>query len=223
MRSNKIMMGRMRMVAVAAVLVVAGGFGNSAGAQEKGMSGMQGVEGMPGMPHEGGMPMGQGMGHEVMMGPGMMMCRMGEHVEGRLAYLKAELKITDAQTPQWNAFADAYRAVGKKAETHCATMTEHCGIVPKCDPIHGAPHSIDIVKKIGGLVGSLFARMVTPLKNALPSIINGMPASRAGHTWARFHTSGVRRRQKIQAERASIHLRPHQRDGIRNAAKWPGF
>jgi hypothetical protein len=30
-------------------------------------------------------------------------------VEGRIAFLKAELKITDAQTPQWNAVADAMR------------------------------------------------------------------------------------------------------------------
>lgn len=39
--------------------------------------------------------------------------RMGmpfEHVEGRIAYLKAELKITDAQLATWNAFADTMRA-----------------------------------------------------------------------------------------------------------------
>jgi hypothetical protein len=35
---------------------------------------------------------------------------MSDHIEGRLAYLKAELKITDAQLPQWNAFAAAVRA-----------------------------------------------------------------------------------------------------------------
>lgn len=33
-----------------------------------------------------------------------------EHVEGRIAYLKAELKITDAQSAPWNAFADTMRA-----------------------------------------------------------------------------------------------------------------
>jgi len=30
-------------------------------------------------------------------------------IEGRLAFLKAELKITDAQAPQWNAFAEVMR------------------------------------------------------------------------------------------------------------------
>ncbi|PWC70184.1 hypothetical protein TSH20_07215, partial [Azospirillum sp. TSH20] len=87
----------------------------------------------PAQPSQGGQPampgmMGQqsGQSNRVgsgMMGPGMMeqmmpMMRqmmmdqqggMGlpfEHVEGRIAFLKAELGITDAQAPQWNAFAD---------------------------------------------------------------------------------------------------------------------
>jgi LTXXQ motif family protein len=32
-----------------------------------------------------------------------------ERVEARLAYIKTALKITDAQQPQWNAFADTLR------------------------------------------------------------------------------------------------------------------
>ncbi len=48
---------------------------------------------------------------------GMMRAMMGQygmgmmtgHVEGRLAFLKTELKITDAQLPLWNKFADAVR------------------------------------------------------------------------------------------------------------------
>ena len=42
-----------------------------------------------------------------------MMGAMARHVEGRLAFLKAELKITDAQLPLWNAVADAMRANAK--------------------------------------------------------------------------------------------------------------
>ncbi len=47
-----------------------------------------------------------------MMSQGGMMPMMGmtDHIEGRLAFLKTELKIRDAQLPQWNAFADAMRA-----------------------------------------------------------------------------------------------------------------
>ena len=38
---------------------------------------------------------------------------MIDHVEGRIAYLRAELKITDAQTGAWDAFAAALRANAK--------------------------------------------------------------------------------------------------------------
>jgi len=61
---------------------------------------------MPGcmMPEaEGGMPM-----MRMMMGQnGMPM--MASHIDGRLAFLKTELKITDPQLPLWNAFAQAMR------------------------------------------------------------------------------------------------------------------
>ena len=44
----------------------------------------------------------------MMMGQnGMPM--MASHIDGRLAFLKTELKITDAQLPLWNAFAQAMR------------------------------------------------------------------------------------------------------------------
>jgi hypothetical protein len=59
------------------------------------MGGMMGP-GMQGM-------MGQGMGPGMMMGSGPIM-------EGRLAYLKAELAITDAQASAWDGYASAVRA-----------------------------------------------------------------------------------------------------------------
>ena len=49
------------------------------------------------------------MGQDGMGGMGMM----SGHAEGRVAFLKAELKITDAQLPLWNAVADAIRANAK--------------------------------------------------------------------------------------------------------------
>jgi hypothetical protein len=42
-----------------------------------------------------------------------MMGMMTDHIEGRLAFLKAELKITDAQEPKWSAFAEALRVSAK--------------------------------------------------------------------------------------------------------------
>jgi hypothetical protein len=52
----------------------------------------------------------------------MGMDDMSERVEGRLAFLKTELKITEAQTPAWNKLADSIRTT---AATHGAMMKSH--------------------------------------------------------------------------------------------------
>src|SRR5690242_7810319 len=83
-----------------------------------GMSTQQGGA-TPGM-MGGNMPQMMRMMHERMveqqMGGQMDMVRL-DHIEGRIAFLKAELGITDAQQPQWNAFADAMRAQASKLRT----------------------------------------------------------------------------------------------------------
>jgi hypothetical protein len=100
------------------------------------MSGMQGQAGMMAMMNmmsQAGMtPMMAMMGPNGMMSFGMMDSQgqpaimmsgfrdqfMGmpgmsgsfaDHIDGRIAYLKAELKITEAQAPLWTAYADALR------------------------------------------------------------------------------------------------------------------
>jgi hypothetical protein len=72
------------------------------------------MESMPGASGDMSMMGGQ----QPMTGmPMMMRMMMGQsmagHVEGRIAFLKTELKITDAQLPLWNAVADAIRAAPK--------------------------------------------------------------------------------------------------------------
>jgi hypothetical protein len=101
------------------------------------MQGMMG--GMPGgMPMDcsmmrqtqngapGSMPMMGMMGQRTAMA-GMGMGGMGmpfEHIEGRIAFLKAEIGITEAQQSQWNAFADALR---RSAEAHRTMHQEMMG------------------------------------------------------------------------------------------------
>lgn len=68
----------------------------------------------------GGMPM---------MG---MMQMMAGHVEGRIAFLKTELKITDAQMPVWNAVADAIRAAPKDVSgMPCMPMMQSSDTLPE--------------------------------------------------------------------------------------------
>jgi hypothetical protein len=94
-----------------------------------------------------GAMMGFGMTGPGMMGPGMMgydggagmmmhwgasgsaMCSaMAGHIDGRLAYIKAELKITDAQESLWNSYAAAARDSANTMVARCMTMmSRHSG------------------------------------------------------------------------------------------------
>src|SRR6476661_4609768 len=86
---------------------------------------------------QGGMPMNDmknmmssmsamhSMGMMQMMG--MMVRGMDgmatiDRIEGRIAFLRAELKITDAQADAWNGFADALRTNARKLADVRATM-----------------------------------------------------------------------------------------------------
>jgi hypothetical protein len=68
-----------------------------------------------GMMH--GWGMGRGMGPGMMMGMGAE--EMLDRIDGRLAFLKTELKITDAQAPAWSELASVVKTT---AETHNAMM-----------------------------------------------------------------------------------------------------
>ncbi|MCW5576468.1 MAG: Spy/CpxP family protein refolding chaperone [Burkholderiales bacterium] len=48
----------------------------------------------------------------------------GERVEARLAYMKTALKITDAQQPQWEAFAGVMRKQAKEADARSQSHRE---------------------------------------------------------------------------------------------------
>jgi hypothetical protein len=72
-------------------------------------------------------------------GIGSMM-GMAQHVEGRIAFLRTELKITDDQLVQWNAFADALRANARR-------MTELHGMMGQ-DASPSAPERLDHMEKM---------------------------------------------------------------------------
>lgn len=78
-----------------------------------GMSQMEPGQGM-GMMGQGMMGPGSGMTGMPGMMPMMGMAQGGRHLEGRLAFVKAELKITAAQEKAWNDFANAVRQAAAK-------------------------------------------------------------------------------------------------------------
>jgi hypothetical protein len=91
-----------------------------------GQSGMGGMGIMNTM--GGGASMMEMMGMMRMMGmagPGMGGMATIDRVEGRIAFLRTELKITEAQTSAWNAFAEALRANAKKLGEVRGSMMAH--------------------------------------------------------------------------------------------------
>ncbi len=89
------------------------------------------------MGHDGSsMPMMQGGSHGCME----PMTGTAQHVEARIASMRTELKVTDKQLPQWNAFADAMRANARR-------MTEMHGMMGQ-DATLSAPERLDRMEKM---------------------------------------------------------------------------
>lgn len=83
-------------------------------------SGMMGGYG-PGMMGWGGV--GGGPGSWGWGGPDQAFCgAMAGHVDGRLGYIKAELKITDAQEALWASYAAAAREAANTMVARCTAM-----------------------------------------------------------------------------------------------------
>lgn len=87
-----------------------------------------GPQGMMGYGGMGPWMMGNGGAGPWMMGgrgSGAWMCTaMAGHVEGRLAYLKAELKITAAQETLWKSYEAAARNSASAMLAHCTAMMD---------------------------------------------------------------------------------------------------
>ena len=98
--------------------------GGMMGDQSKGGAMGQGMMGGSMMGHSG-MGMMQGMGGT--RGHGSMCTAMTSHIEGRLGFLKAEIKITPEQESLWNDYATAVRANAQAMTTRCASMMGQAG------------------------------------------------------------------------------------------------
>jgi LTXXQ motif family protein len=113
-----------RLLTVAMISAVGLGAGSALAQQAQQQMPMMGYGmgqmgmGQTGMMGPGNMGM-MGPGMHGMMGPGMMM-DVGPMMEGRLAYTKAELGITDAQTAAWDGYVTAVKA--RASNMHTAMM-----------------------------------------------------------------------------------------------------
>jgi hypothetical protein len=55
------------------------------------------------------------------------MCGMARHIDGRLAFLKAELKITDDQQKLWDDYASAVRGNAEAMTSRCTALKDKGG------------------------------------------------------------------------------------------------
>jgi hypothetical protein len=116
------------------------------------------------------------MGREGMTGMAMMATAMTEHVEGRLAFLKTELKITDQQLPQWNNFAQAVRdnakvmkdmmQGGMMGTSQIATLPERLALREKMLSAH-----LEALKKLESAVDPLYAAFTDEQKKAADQLM----------------------------------------------------
>jgi len=128
-------MKRMGFVTAGAAALLLSGLGIAAG-QDR-----------PAMPQGGMMDRGGEM--PMMRGGPMGMMGMADHIEGRIAFLKTELSITDAQMLQWNAFADALRANARRLSEMKATMMQGGGtMMEQGNAPVSAPERLDRMEKM---------------------------------------------------------------------------
>ena len=125
----------------------------------------------------GGMPM-RGM-MRMMMGRDSMggMSMMADHIEGRLAFLKTELKITDAQLPLWDAVADVIRAnarsmrsmaEGMMGSAQTAALPDRLAAREKMMSAH-----LDALRKFKAAIDPLYAAFSDEQKKTADELLMG--------------------------------------------------
>jgi hypothetical protein len=121
--------------------------------------------------------MGRGMGME-MGGQGMMGRRfqhMGAMAEGRLAYLKSELKIADTQSEAWNGYAEAVMARVKLMQEMRKSMMEAMedgSAIERMDArINGMTAMLDALKALKPATEKLYAVLAAEQKDIADDLI----------------------------------------------------
>ena len=116
---------------------------------------------------------------------------MLDRVEGRLAFIKAELKITEAQAPAWNQLAESIRAAAKQHNERTKTAfgrEEGAKTLPERLEAHEQFVSarLDEIKQIKGSLANLYVVLSDAQKKEADDIVLPM-AGMVGGPMGRFH------------------------------------
>jgi LTXXQ motif family protein len=135
----------------------------------------------------GGM-MGYGMMGYGNMGPWLMgrgganpaACTgMVGHIDGRLAYIKAELKITATQEPLWETYASAARDNANTMLAHCTAMMSQRGTSTVSLPDRLDQHEqfmaaqLDVVRAMNKALKPLYAALSDSQKKSADQLFWG--------------------------------------------------
>ena len=121
--------------------------------------------------------MDSGMMRGERMGPGVRQgrARMGAMAEGRLAYLKSELKITDAQEAAWTGYADAVKgrvAVMQGMRPNMMEAMQKGNATKRMDArIKGMEAMIAAMKAIKPATETLYAALTAEQKKVADELI----------------------------------------------------
>jgi hypothetical protein len=103
---------------------------------------------------------------------------MADHVEGRIAFLKTELKITDAQQPLWNAVGDAMRANAKDMAAMMPlmqSMMQPSGTLP--EKLAGREKAmtahLEALRKLKAAIDPLYAALSDEQKKSADQLMVG--------------------------------------------------
>jgi hypothetical protein len=128
--------------------------------------------------------MGWGWGMWRGHGPDWMLDR----VEGRLAFIKAELKVTEPQTSAWNELAAAIRTAAKHHNERIQAVfsgAEHAKTLPQ--RIEAQEQfmitRLDEIKQIKGSLNKLYALLSEGQKNEADTVV--LPMVGMGGPWGR--------------------------------------
>ena len=170
----------MRTFAIAAVsagaLLLASSIATGQESEEGSHSGSpSGMEMGPGMMMGRGMGRGMGM---MMGGCHMMGGRMSSHTEGRIAFLKAEIAITDAQQAQWTAYTDALRKNFANMQSMHDKMKKAMGAKPAVERldqhISGMEARLSALKEIKVPLSALYDGLSADQKKKADELLTGM-------------------------------------------------
>lgn len=116
-------------------------------------------------------------------GSGQAMCSaMAGHIEGRLAYLKAELKITEAQEPLWKSYAAAARDNEDAVLARCSAMMSRRGAFTLSLPDRLDQHEQLMAAKLEA--EHAINKALKPLYAALATAKSKSRTSSSGTRWA---------------------------------------